>query len=117
MYKLNLSGYIIAVIGRLLVVFAGYLGSVPLMLLFTALAALGQAPWQGDMNAVIASCSEYTFLKKGKRVDGTMYSCTSLGVKLGGGETKNTKKGDKSSVPFLFKSDTPESRTYRTPKP
>ncbi len=85
MYKLNLSGYIIAVIGRLLVLFAGYLGSVPLMLLFTALAALGQAPWQGDMNAVIASCSEYTFLKKGKRVDGTMYSCTSLGVKLGGG--------------------------------
>lgn len=37
------------------------------------------------MNAVIASCSEYTFLTKGKRVDGTMYSCTSLGVKLGGG--------------------------------
>ena len=67
------------------VVVAGYLGSVPLMLLFTALAALGQGPWQGDMNAVIASCSEYTYLTKGKRVDGTMYSCTSLGVKLGGG--------------------------------
>lgn len=56
-----------------------------MMLAFTALAALGQGPWQGDMNAVIASCSEYTFLTKGKRVDGTMYSCTSLGVKLGGG--------------------------------
>ena len=37
------------------------------------------------MNAVIASCSEYTYLTTGKRVDGTMYSCTSLGVKLGGG--------------------------------
>ncbi len=37
------------------------------------------------MNAVIASCSEYTFLTQGKRVDGTMYSCTSLGVKIGGG--------------------------------
>lgn len=85
MYKLNLRGYIIAVVGRLLVVAAGYMGSVPLMLLFTALAALGQGPWQGDMNAVIASCSEYTYLTKGKRVDGTMYSCTSLGVKLGGG--------------------------------
>ena len=85
MYKLNLRGYIIAVIGRALVVVAGYMGSVQLMLLFTALAALGQGPWQGDMNAVIASCSEYTFLTKGKRVDGTMYSCTSLGVKLGGG--------------------------------
>lgn len=85
MYKLNLRGYIIAVIGRAFVVAAGYMGSVPLMLAFTALAALGQGPWQGDMNAVIASCSEYTYLTKGKRVDGTMYSCTSLGVKLGGG--------------------------------
>ncbi len=85
MYKLNLRGYMIAVFGRALVVFAGYIGSVPMMLAFTALAALGQGPWQGDMNAVIASCSEYTFLTKGKRVDGTMYSCTSLGVKLGGG--------------------------------
>ena len=37
------------------------------------------------MNAVIASCSEYTWLTKHMRVDGTMYSCTSLGVKLGGG--------------------------------
>lgn len=85
MYKLNLRGYMIAVAGRFFVVAAGYLGSVPLMLLFTAVAALGMGPWQGDMNAVIASCSEYTFLTKGKRVDGTMYSCTSLGVKLGGG--------------------------------
>lgn len=85
MYKLNLGGYIIATIGRALVVLAGYLGSIPLMLLFTAIAALGQGPWQGDMNAVIASCSEYTYLTKKKRVDGTMYSCTSLGVKLGGG--------------------------------
>ena len=75
----------LAVLGRGLVVVAGYMGSVPLMLLFTALAAFGQGPWQGDMNAVIASCSEYTYLTKGKKVDGTMYSCTSLGVKLGGG--------------------------------
>ena len=85
MYKLNLRGYILAVIGRALVVVAGYLGNVPLMMLFTAVAALGQGPWQGDMNAVIASCSEYTYLTQGKRVDGTMYSCTSLGVKIGGG--------------------------------
>lgn len=85
MYKLNLRGYIIAVIGRAFVVLAGYWENVPMMLFFTALAAFGQGPWQGDMNAVIASCSEYTFLTKGKRVDGTMYSCTSLGVKIGGG--------------------------------
>lgn len=85
MYKLNVYSYALATVGRALVVVAGYLGNVPLMLLFTAIAALGQGPWQGDMNAVIASCSEYTYLTKGKRVDGTMYSCTSLGVKIGGG--------------------------------
>ena len=85
MYKLNKYSYMIATLGRLLVVVAGYLGNVPLMLLFTAVAALGQGPWQGDMNAVIASCSEYTYLRTGKRIDGTMYSCTSLGVKIGGG--------------------------------
>ncbi len=85
MYKLNLRGYMLGTLGRALVVVAGYAGSVPLMLLFTGIAALGQGPWQGDMNAVIASCSEYTWLTKQKRVDGTMYSCTSLGVKLGGG--------------------------------
>ncbi len=85
MYKLNVRGYMLGTFGRAMVVAAGYLGSVPLMLLFTGVAALGQGPWQGDMNAVIASCSEYTYLTKHKRVDGTMYSCTSLGVKLGGG--------------------------------
>ena len=85
MYKLNKYSYMVATVGRLLVVVAGYMGSVPLMLIFTAIAALGQGPWQGDMNAVIASCSEYTYLTKGKKIDGTMYSCTSLGVKIGGG--------------------------------
>ena len=87
MYKLNVMSYTLATISRALVAVAGYMGSgnVTLMLLFTAIAALGQGPWQGDMNAVIAACSEYTWLTKHKRVDGTMYSCTSLGVKLGGG--------------------------------
>ena len=64
---------------------AGYMGSVPLMLACTAIAAIGMSPLQGDMNALIATCSEYTYLTSGKRVDGTMYSCTSLGTKLGGG--------------------------------
>ena len=64
---------------------AGYLGSVPLMLLFTVLTSFGEGPWQGDMSAVIAQCSEHTYLKSGKRIDGSMFSCTSLGVKLGGG--------------------------------
>lgn len=85
LYRMNLAGYILGTAGRVGVIFAGYMGSVPLMLAFTAIAALGMAPWQGDMGAVVASCSEYTYLTKRKHIDGTMYSCTSFGTKIGGG--------------------------------
>lgn len=85
MFRLNKMGYIFGSLGRILVVVAGYMGSVPLMLASTAIAALGMSPLQGNMNALIATCSEYTYLTTGKRVDGTMYSCTSFGTKVGGG--------------------------------
>ena len=60
------------------------MGSIPLMLAFTALSALGTSPLQGGLNALIASCSEHTFLTKEIRIDGTMYSCSSFGIKVGG---------------------------------
>ena len=85
MYKVNLFGYAFATVCRILVIVSAYFGSVPMMLLFTALTNIGMSPMQGDLNALIASCSEYTYLTKGKRVDGSMFSCTSLGVKIGGG--------------------------------
>lgn len=85
MYKVNKYSYIFATVCRLGIVFAGYMGSVPLMLIFTVLTSFGEGPWQGDVGAVIASCSEHTYLKSGKRIDGSMFSCTSFGTKLGGG--------------------------------
>ena len=85
MYRLNIVGYIVGVLGRMGVLIAGYMGSIPIMLAFTAVAALGMSPLQGDMNALIATTSEYTRLTTGKKVDGIMYSCTSFGTKVGGG--------------------------------
>ena len=85
MYRINYSGYLVATVARFLVIVAAYMDSIPMMLVFTAVASLGMCPLQGDLNAVIASASDYTYLTTGKRIDGTMYSCTSLGVKLGGG--------------------------------
>ena len=85
MYKLNISGYIVGTLGRFGVLVAAYMGNIPLMFVFTSIAALGMSPLQGDMNALIATTSEYTRLTTGKRVDGTMYSCTSFGTKVGGG--------------------------------
>ncbi|MDE7035015.1 MAG: MFS transporter, partial [Eubacteriales bacterium] len=85
MYRLNLAGYALSVAARGLVIAGGYLGSLPMMLVFSGVASIGMSPLQGDLSALIATCSEYTFRTQGKRIDGTMYSCTSLGVKLGGG--------------------------------
>lgn len=85
MYKVNIVGYIIAVLGRLGVAGAAYLGNVPLMMFFSGVASLGMSPLQGTLNALIAEASENTFLRFGKRIDGLMFSCTSLGVKVGGG--------------------------------
>ena len=84
MYKLNIFGYIIAALSRVGVMMAAYMGSLPLMLVFTAVSTIGIAPLQGDLNALIACCSEHTTLTTGHRLEGMMYSCSSLGIKLGG---------------------------------
>ena len=84
MYKLNIWGYVIAAAGRVGVMVAAYTGSLPMMLVFTAVSTVGIAPLQGDLNALIACCSEHTTLTTGHRLDGMMYSCSSLGIKIGG---------------------------------
>lgn len=85
MYHLNICGYLIGVFGRIGVLIGAYMTNIPIMLIFTAIAALGMSPIQGDMNALIATTSEYTRLKTGKRLDGMMFSCTTFGNKVGGG--------------------------------
>ena len=84
MYKLNIWGYVLAALGRVGVMAAAYMGSFPLMIAFTAVSTIGIAPLQGDLNALIACCSEHTTLTTGHRLEGMMYSCSSLGIKLGG---------------------------------
>jgi len=39
----------------------------------------------GTFNALVSEAADYTFMKTGKRLDGSMYSCTSFGMKVGGG--------------------------------
>ena len=85
MYRINIIGYVIATLGRLGVLVAAYMDSLALMLFFSGVAALGMSSLQGTLNALIAEASENTWLRTGKRIDGLMFSCTSLGVKVGGG--------------------------------
>lgn len=85
MYKVNLYGYIMAGVFRIGFIVGGYLGNIPLMLISSALAGLCTSPVTGDINAVISAASEYTVRTKGKHIEGAMFSCSSLGIKVGGG--------------------------------
>ena len=84
-YPVNFVGYVIAFVGRALVIVAAGMGNIPLMLVFSALASFGMSPLQGTLNALIAEASQNTYLTHNKRIDGMMFSATSLGVKIGGG--------------------------------
>ena len=55
------------------------------MLVTMALSGLCTSPVTGDINALISSASEYTVRTKGKHIEGAMFSCSSLGIKVGGG--------------------------------
>ena len=43
------------------------------------------SPYNGTINALIAETADYTYRTKKEHVDGTMFSCSSIGVKVGGG--------------------------------
>lgn len=85
MYRINLYGYIVAVIFRIGFIIGGYTGNIPLMLVSSVVTALCISPVVGDINALISAASEYTVRTKGKHIEGSMFSCSSLGLKVGGG--------------------------------
>ena len=85
MYKINLFGYILAAVFRAGFIVAGYAMNVPMMLIMSAIAGLFASPVTGDINALISATSEYTVRTQGKHIEGAMFSCSSLGIKVGGG--------------------------------
>lgn len=84
-YRVNLGGYTLTFIFRMVFIVGGYMGNLPLMLVSSVLAGLCSSPLTGDLNALIAAASDWTYKTAGKRIDGTMFSCSSLGIKVGTG--------------------------------
>lgn len=85
MYKLNLYGYCAAIVFRVLFLFAGINRNIPMMMVAGGIAYLCISPVTGDINALISAASDYTVRTKGKHIEGTMFSCSSFGIKVGGG--------------------------------
>lgn len=85
MYKTNLAGYVFAIAVSVLLMLGGMKGSFTIIMIAVVLRALGTSPLTCDQNALIAEASEYSYRLHGKRIDGMMYSCSTIGNKVGNG--------------------------------
>lgn len=85
MQKVNFWGYFISDILGVFLIYFSMKKSLSMMLLFMFLKGVFAGTLTGTLNALIAEISGYTFRTKGVRIDGMMFSCSSLGVKVGGG--------------------------------
>lgn len=85
MQKVNFWGYAIScALGVPMLIFA-IQKNFPMFLLFMFIKGIFAGFLSGSLNALIAEASAYTTRTTGVRMDGMMYSCSSLGVKVGGG--------------------------------
>lgn len=80
-----IGGHAIGVLGAILIIIGGMKGNFPLVMVGFILKAFGSAPQSGAINALIAEVDEYSYLKLGHRLTGTIYSCSSVGLKVGTG--------------------------------
>lgn len=85
MQKVNFWGYALNCVFSVFYLIVAMNKNVPLMLIFLFIKGVFAGSLSGTLNALIAEASAYTYRTKGIHMDGTMYSCSSLGVKLGGG--------------------------------
>ena len=83
--KLNLIGRIITIIMGVVFIIAALNKNLPLMLAAAFLRNMAGGPLTGTLNALVAETSDYTYRTQKTRIDGVMFSCSSIGVKLGGG--------------------------------
>lgn len=84
-YKVNFVGMAIATVASIPTVIFGYTGNLTMFMVFSLIRGLGSSPMLGTLNAVIAETATYSYNKDGVHLDGTMFSCSSMGIKVGGG--------------------------------
>lgn len=85
MQKVNFWGYAISCVLGVPMIFFAMQKNLSMFLLFMFIKGIFAGMLSGSLNALIAEASGYTTRTTGIRMDGMMYSCSSLGVKVGGG--------------------------------
>lgn len=85
MQKVNFWGFVISDVLGIAFLYVASQRNIKLMLIIMFIKGMFAGTLTGTLNALIAEISEYTYRTKGVRIDGMMFSCSSLGVKVGGG--------------------------------
>lgn len=85
LYKVNKNGYWASfVLSILCLIFALKGFTLPLFITMF-LRSLGMGPFAGTQNAIVAQLCEYSERKDHVHIEGFLFSCTSFGIKVGGG--------------------------------
>lgn len=83
--KVSLYGYILAVVAGSIQIFAAMQKNIGLFLIATAICGIAISPYSGSTNALLAEVADYTRRTQNAHIEGMIFSCSSIGVKLGGG--------------------------------
>lgn len=85
MYKTNVWSLLMAVIIGIPYILFGMQRQVILMLVFMAIRGVFTSPLTGTLNALTAEASRNAYLKTNRKMEGSMFACSSMGIKIGSG--------------------------------
>lgn len=85
MWKMNLYARVLTLLMGVIFMIGALNHNLLVMLFATFIRNMAGGPLTGTLNALVAETSDYTWRTQGVRIDGVMFSCSSIGVKLGGG--------------------------------
>ena len=81
----NLGAFSLNFVIRIVFLILAIKFKAPALVIAFGFVAVTMCTCGGTFNALVSEAADYTFFKTGKRLDGSMYSCTSFGMKVGGG--------------------------------
>ena len=84
-YKVNLVSYIITTILTAVIMIFTYTVNLGGLVALSFIRSVTMAPLMGSLNAIVAAVARNSYLKTGKHTEGMMFSCSSIGMKIGGG--------------------------------
>lgn len=84
-YRINLAGRVFGLLFAVGTAVFGYMGSFVGLVVCSVCSSLLSNSITGTLNSVIADTARYTYLKDKRHVEGTIFSCSSIGLKIGTG--------------------------------